>query len=233
LRSNKPKLAIIIADLGLNAKLTRTAQSELPAEVSLAYAAVAKRLKAQMNDARRAGHEVFLQMPMEPWGYPQVNPGPDTLLADAPPKRNMERLHRLLARGVGYAGVMTYAGQKLLQKGEALSPILHELKRRGLLAVDDATVANSLLPSLGLVVGLPVLRADVRLPPNLPAPRIRAVLQQAADLARRNGQALLVVSASRETLRELQDWLAPTLAGNEILLVPATALARLQEKRAP
>lgn len=37
--------------------------------------------------AREAGHEILLQLPMEPFDYPDSDPGPQTLLASAAPAR--------------------------------------------------------------------------------------------------------------------------------------------------
>ena len=229
LRSSRPKVAVLVVDLGLRAGITDEAIRKLPPEVSLAFAPKGGKVRRLGLLARRHGHEFFLQVPMEPWGYPRVNPGPDTLLSGAGAAQNRQRLHRVMARAVGYVGLVSYAGQKFLQAGEALPPVLHELKRRGLMMVDDGTAVRSLLPELGLVVQLPVLRADVRLPPGLKEPEVRAMLLSARDLAAERGQALVVISASETNLNLLRDWLAGlTIDEQGPVLVPVTALARLR-----
>ncbi len=233
LRSSLPKLAVIVTDLGLNGSSFAVATDDLPPAVSLGLVPYAKGVRALGLKARRKGHEFFLQLPMEPWGYPAVSPGPRTLLASARPEENRRRLHWFLTRAVGYAGVITYAGQKMLQQGEALAPVLHELHNRGLMAVDDGTAANSMLGSLGMVIGLPALRADMRIPAGLKPHELRARLKRAAEIARQRGRALLVVSAAdRTTLPILQSWLAGIANDETLLLVPATALARLQAREA-
>ncbi len=233
LDSPQPKIAVIVADLGLNNTSFAQAANDLPPQVSLALVPYAKGVRTLGLKARRKGHEFFIQLPMEPWGYPAVSPGPRTLLAEGRPEENRRRLHWFLTRAAGYAGLVTYAGQKMLQKGEALAPVLHELKNRGLMVVDDGTAANSLLGSLSMVIGLPALRADVRVPSGLKRQEVRDMLQKAEAIARERGHALLVVSAAdRTTLPVLQDWLNGIVSGEELLLVPATALARLQMREA-
>ncbi len=227
LASPRPKVAVIVADLGLKAALTSQAMRTLPPQVSLAFAPRGNKVRALGRKARRLGHEFFLQVPMEPWGYPAVNPGPDTLLASASAKANRQRLLRLLGRAVGYAGIVTFAGQKLLQQGEALAPILHELKARGLLAVDDGTSARSMLPDLALVVKLPALRADVRIPPGLKQEEAKALLEQALRVARERGKVLAVISATPTNIEILRQWLNDLSLDGSVTLLPATALARL------
>ena len=56
--------------------------------------------------AQRAGHEIFLDIPMEPVGYPVNDPGPLTLLTSLGAVGNLSRLEKALGRTEGYAGVM-------------------------------------------------------------------------------------------------------------------------------
>jgi hypothetical protein len=80
LLSDMPKVALLIGGMGLNAELTRATVEALPPEISLAFAPYGENLQQQANAARARGHEVFLQLPMEPFGYPSIDPGPRTLL---------------------------------------------------------------------------------------------------------------------------------------------------------
>ncbi len=225
LASTLPRIAVVVA-LPAGAKaLARATLEELPPQVSLALAAHDGAVARLTRRARGRGHEVLLQVPMEPWGYPAVNPGPDTLLASDDARANRARLLKHLARAQGYVGIMPLAGQKLLQKGEALSPVLHELKRRGLLALEPGVVANSLLRPLAMVIGLPVLRADVLITADMEPAQVRAALRAPHARARRTGGALVLVHPSRNVLTELVPWLTAVSLDDGLHLVPATALA--------
>ena len=61
----------------------------------------------QVDLARAQGHEVMLEMPMEPTGYPDNDPGPQTLLTTLTAEQNLDRLYWHLSRFQGYAGIAT------------------------------------------------------------------------------------------------------------------------------
>jgi polysaccharide deacetylase 2 family uncharacterized protein YibQ len=48
--------------------------------------------------ARAKGHELLLQVPMEPFDYPNNDPGPRTLLTSLANEQNVNRLHWLMSR---------------------------------------------------------------------------------------------------------------------------------------
>ncbi len=228
LHSDRPKVAIVIGGLGLNPKTTQRAIRELPGVITLAFAPHAKNLQTRINAARRAGHEVLLQVPMEPWGYPEVNPGPKTLLAAAGKKETLAALHWFMGRATGYIGLVNYSGQKFLSQGPALSHVLHEVKRRGLLFLDDGSAAKSLSPELAMVIGLPSLAATVRLDVDRDPFAIQARLAELEEQAARKGKAIGMGSIFPETLEALQDWLA-SLRGR-IDIVPLSAIPQLKGK---
>ena len=74
--NGKPRVALIVGGLGLNAVTTRAAIERLPPEVTLSFVPYADNLQSWIDQARAQGHEVMLEMPMEPTGYPDNDPGP-------------------------------------------------------------------------------------------------------------------------------------------------------------
>ena len=129
--SDQPKIAIVLGGMGLNQKLTLEASANLPGDVTFAFAPYGDDLQNQVDNARSVGHEVLLQLPMEPIGYPGNNPGPKTLLADADAKANIEALHWHMTRFAGYTGVTNYLGGRMLTSAAALKPVLLEIQKRG------------------------------------------------------------------------------------------------------
>ncbi|HRE19903.1 MAG TPA: divergent polysaccharide deacetylase family protein, partial [Rhabdaerophilum sp.] len=98
----EPKIAIVLTGVGIGAQGTTDAISKLPGEVTLAFAPYGRDLPNQVARARRDGHEILLQVPMEPRDYPDSDPGPHTLRANAEARTNIERLHWLMSRFPGY-----------------------------------------------------------------------------------------------------------------------------------
>ena len=84
--------------MGLNRTVTQAAIDELPPEVALSFAPYTEDLQAWIDRARAAGHEVLIEAPMEPFDYPNNDPGPHTLLADGAAEENGRRLAWLLSQ---------------------------------------------------------------------------------------------------------------------------------------
>ena len=111
--SDAPKIAIILGGMGLNQELTAKAIKALPGDVSFAFAPYGENLQSQVNKARAAGHEIMLQLPMEPFGYPATNPGPKTLVIAAGEDANNDALLWHLSRFAGYIGASRLYGWQL------------------------------------------------------------------------------------------------------------------------
>jgi polysaccharide deacetylase 2 family uncharacterized protein YibQ len=75
----KKKIAIVITGLGISARATAAALKILPPGVTLAFAPYAGDVQRWVSEARKRGHEVLLEVPMEPYDFPDSDPGPHTL----------------------------------------------------------------------------------------------------------------------------------------------------------
>src|SRR5690606_14076316 len=74
------RIALVVSGMGISESATAHAIEVLPPEVTLSFAPYGSGLQDWIAKARAAGHEVLLELPMEPFGYPQNDPGPHTLL---------------------------------------------------------------------------------------------------------------------------------------------------------
>jgi polysaccharide deacetylase 2 family uncharacterized protein YibQ len=220
--SARPKIVIVLGGMGLNERLTRKAIDQLPGDVTLGFAPYGEKLQEQVNRARAAGHEIMLQVPMEPVGYPGANPGPRTLLADAPAEQNLAALRWHMSRFAGYAGVTNYMGARLLVSEEALRPVMTELRARGLAYLEDASVSLTLSPKVGRQVKLPIERSSLTIDAEATAPAIAEALAQLEQEAARNGLAIGTGSGLDVTIETVAEW-AKTLQERGILLVPVSA----------
>lgn len=137
--NGKPKVALIVGGLGLNAAATRAAIERLPPEVTLSFVPYAEGLQGWIDLARANGHEVLLEIPMEPADYPDNDPGPYTLLANANQQEINRRLEWLLSRAAGYVGVTNYLGERFVGSDAGMSAFTGVLKSRGLAFFDDGS----------------------------------------------------------------------------------------------
>ena len=93
-----PRIAIVVGGLGVGANVTQQAIAKLPGPVTFAFAPYGADVERLATRARAEGHEVLLQVPMEPFDYPDNDPGPQTLLTSLDAEQNIDRLHWLMSR---------------------------------------------------------------------------------------------------------------------------------------
>lgn len=215
--SDGPRIAIIVTGLGLQSDATN-ASFHLPGAVSLMFSPYAEDLPAYFERARLSGHEVLLQLPLEPPDYPANDPGPHTLRASGTVDANIERLNWLLARAPGYFAVGgpggTFAGSP-----EA-APVMKTLAEKGvgMIEIDGDGLADE-----SRSVGLAYLSAPDWIDKT---PSLAGIDQALGDLeakARLQGYAVGVAEAYPITLKRLVDW-ASTLEERGVSLVPVSAI---------
>jgi uncharacterized protein len=222
IHSDAPKIAILLGGMGLNEKLTLRAIKELPADVTLAFAPYGNNLQEQVNRARAEGHEVFLQVPLEPIGFPANNPGPKTLSGDASDAENIDALRWHLSRFTGYAGVVNYMGSRYLSMPKAIKPLLVELKQRGVFFLEDGSMALSATEGTARAMQLPIKRAKVVIDSDPNPQAIIAALTLLEEEATGTGFAIGTGTGLDVTIDTVKEW-AKAAAERGIILVPITA----------
>ena len=231
----RPRVAVVISGLGLDADMTRAAVTRLPPSVSLGFSPYARDLPNWIGVARKAGHEVLLGLPMEPVDYPRQDPGPATLLTALDPAQNLLRLHWTMSRGTNYVGLVAILGGRFATIRPSLEPILEDLKKRGLMFVDNHAADASVAGELGHDLGMAWAAADRRLDGEMSAAAIDQALADLDALAGKDGAALGLGGLYPMTIERVIAW-APTLEKTGLALAPATAVAgrqHLQAKAGP
>jgi polysaccharide deacetylase 2 family uncharacterized protein YibQ len=222
-RQLRGRIAIIIGGMGLSSRMTQKAINDLPAEISLAFAPYGSGLPGWAKRARGQGHEIMLQIPMEPYNYPKSNPGPRSLLTSNSTEENLERLRAFMGLITGYTGVVNYMGAKFSTHTPSLGPILAEFKRRGVYYLDDGSTGRTKALEIGEQFGLGVRRADVVIDEIAGAQNTRIALKRLEALATQRGWAIGVGTALPTTLNEITKW-EETLEKSQLGLVPVTSL---------
>lgn len=221
-KPSKPMIAIVMTGVGIGARGTAEAIAKLPGEVTLAFAPYGRDLDVQVARARREGHEILLQVPMEPNDYPESDPGPHTLRASAPARENMERLHWLMARFTGYVGLMNFMGSRLMREAGTYGTLLDEINRRGLLFLDDGSAPGSQTRALGNRTGLPVITAD-RVAESGTTTSLEALLRDAEAIALKNGSAVVTIPALPANVERIAAW-RQGLSARGLVLAPVSAI---------
>ena len=216
-----PRIALVVTGLGISSTSTGEAL-KLPAAVSLAFAPYGGDLERIASRARGEGHELLLQLPMEPFDYPDNDPGPQTLLTSLATEQNIDRMQWLMSRFRGYVGVASYMGSRFTSNDTAFAPILREVAKRGLMYLDDGSSPRSLAGQVATGNGLPFAKAGVVLD-AVPTPNeIDRALARLETMARDNGIAVGVATALPVSIARLAKW-AKTAEARGFLLVPISA----------
>lgn len=219
--STMPAIAIVINGLGIGAAKTNDAILKLPGAVTLAFTPYGADPAKLVERARAQGHEVFLQIPMEPFDYPDNDPGPQTLLTSLTAEQNLDRLYWHLSRFQGYAGVTNFMGSRFVTTDAAMQPIVREAGRRGLAWFDDGAAARSVAGQIADGNAVPFNQADLTIDTVPTANDIDRALAQLETNARQRGVAVGVASALPISIERIASWIK-TLDSRGIVLVPLT-----------
>lgn len=219
-----PRIAIVIGGLGISASGTADAFAKLPAPVTFALTPYGADVGKLAERARATNHEVLLQAPMEPFDYPDNDPGPQTLLTSITQEQNIDRLHWLMSRFRGYVGIINYMGARFTATEQAMAPILGETAKRGLIFVDDGSSTRSVASQLAGRHNLAFAKADIVLD-TVPTPvEIDRALARLEITARKSGVAMGLATARPGTIDRIADW-AKNIESRGFVLVPITNLA--------
>jgi polysaccharide deacetylase 2 family uncharacterized protein YibQ len=216
------RIALLVGGLGISQTGTSEAIAKLPGTISFAFAPYGQELERSVQRARGDGHEVFLQVPMEPFDYPDSDPGPHTLLTGPKSAENLDRLQWVLGRFTGYVGIVNFLGGRFTADEGALSPMLREIASRGLAVVDDGSSSRSLLATSAARAQIPALKID-RVIDSVPrADAIDKELAALEKLAQEQGIAVASASALPVSLERIARW-ASSLEARNIVIVPVSA----------
>lgn len=219
----RPRIAIVVSDMGLSGVTTGAALQKLPVGVTLAFLPYAERLDSWVEQARTKGHEVMLSVPMEPIGFPRNDPGPNALLSTLPSDRNIERLHWSMTKVMGYTGITTTTGSKFVGNADALKPVMDDLKARGLLFLDPRLTPKSQGATAAEKAGVPRAAADRIIDRDLARNAIDDQLRELEAVARQQGSAVGIGFPYPSTVERLALW-ATSLPDRGIVLAPLSAL---------
>jgi len=223
-KPDAPRIALIVEGLGIGASLTTDAIAKLPGPVTLGFVPYGTDVAALVARARAAGHEVLLQVPMEPFEYPNNDPGPQTLLTSLTPQQNIDRLYWLMSRFQGYVGLTNSMGARFTAAEPSFAPILHEAAKRGLIFVDDGSNPRSVAGRIAGANNLPFAQADVILDSVPTATEIDRALGRLETAARERAVAVGIASALPVSIDHIAKW-AKAAAGRGLLVVPVSAVA--------
>jgi polysaccharide deacetylase 2 family uncharacterized protein YibQ len=216
-----PLVALIVDDLGYDKKI---AKKFLALNVNLTFS-ILPHSPFQNEIARLAsskGIEIMLHLPMEPVEYPDVNPGPGTLLSSMSPDELIGQLEDDLNALPGITGVNNHMGSKLTAESTQMYQIFSILKQRGLFFIDSRTTSDSMGRPSARLLQIPFAERDVFIDHYLKPNFIRKQIKELIRIARSNGAAVGILHPHSTTYQILREEL-PELQ-NQVQLVSASKI---------
>ena len=218
------RLAIVIDDLGYDSRLARRfIEIEGPLSFSVRpHGSASDRIARRVH---KAGRELLLHLPMEPKGYPEVNPGVGALLVGMPDVQFVKTLRKNLDSIPYISGVNNHMGSRLCEHEEKMRLVMQELKDRNLFFLDSRTSSETKAYSVAQQLKIPVAERDVFLD-NIQSPRaIRSQMNRLIQSARLKGTAIGIAHPHEVTLGVIKEMI-PNLAGNGVELVPVSEIVQ-------
>ena len=221
-----PKIAVVVRGLGLSSAASEAAITRLPGAVSLSFSPYARQsAQAWAARARRQGHEVLIDLPMEPGDYPARDPGPQAMMTNLTAAQNLQRLDWILAQAEQEVGVVAELGSAFLNAPQAVEPVLQELKARGLMYLDNGAVPDGPALQVARKIDLPYAVNDRTLDGGqVSRPAIESRLVEAERIARQDGLAVVLARPFPVTIDVVEEW-TRRLEERGFVLVPATYAA--------
>ncbi|MBD3666677.1 MAG: divergent polysaccharide deacetylase family protein [Parvibaculaceae bacterium] len=218
----RPRIALVLDDLGLDEKATRRAIS-LPSAVTLSFLPYGGASAGLAEEAMARGHEIMAHIPMEPDG--DADPGPNALWADQSADGIASRLASQLDRFPGAVGFNNHMGSRFTADVRALLPVMREARARGLLFLDSRTTANTLAAKVAQAAGATAVSRDVFLDHEQGPDGFLAQLSELEKTAMMTGSAIGIAHPHDLSLDILDVW-TRGLAAKGYDLVPITEMTQ-------
>ncbi|MBF8286920.1 MAG: hypothetical protein HW381_28 [Candidatus Rokubacteria bacterium] len=177
------------------------------------------------REAAQAGMEVILDLPMEPYRFPEVDPGPGALLMAMGPQELQAQVGAHLASVPGAVGVTNHMGSRMTEDRTRMRTVLEVLAGRRLFLVDGLASNLSVAYDEAKALGLRAGRRQIVVDHAAGEAGDRVRWDEVAWWAERRGEVIVIAHGHPLTARLLREYV-PRWEARGIRLVPVSQLAR-------
>ncbi len=219
------KLAILLDDAGQQLDPVAPALA-LPTEVAVAVLPFLPASTEVAVEMHRAGHEVWLHLPMEPENYPAQNPGPGAVLVAMTEEEIRTTVHSALNNVPFAVGVNNHMGSVATADLRAMTWVMQELSARGVFFIDSRTTTATVAETAARSQGVKTNRRHLFLDNQPSRTAVRKQLEEAVYRALTEGAIIAIGHMTNPaTIQVLEDEL-PGLAKRGVELVPPSKLVK-------
>ena len=219
----RPKIAIVIDDFGA---VYQQAEKFLKIPVPITFSILPFRPHSAKiaKLVHQHNHEIILHLPMEPYGYPTVNPGSNALLLSMTDKQVLLELRKDLDCFDSFiVGTNNHMGSAFTENAEKMKIVLKEIKKRNLFFLDSLTSPHSVAYRTAKSLNMACARRNIFLDAKQKKVFIEGQLNKLVSIARKNGKAIAIGHPYEVTFKILKRRL-PKINKNTVDIVPLSEI---------
>ena len=198
------KIAVVVKNVGINRDNTNFIINRLPEEVSLSFSPYSNGLSDFVVKARDKGHETYIDLLLPSRNYALADNGPKAINFNNKMEDNIALMESLLIEAKIVGGVIISDGVDDVKYSNHFKAIMDDLEKRGLLML-DATRGDGVKNNN--VAGLDRVKADIIIDHAFDKNSIMARLEQAEDIALKEGSVVVVIDAKPVAVLAISRWI--------------------------
>lgn len=200
-----PKLVLVIDDVGENFGVLK---GLIGLDIPITYAVWphATNTRSSVELISQNKQELIIHFPMEPKGYPKVNPGDDALFVEMTAEQIQKQVTENLGRIPEATGVNNHMGSRFTAYSPGMDIALAEFKSNGLFFLDSLTSPKSVGRKSAQRVGIPFYERDIFLDNVKDISAIIHQLKKAEQVALSKGFSIAIGHPYKETLAAIKQW---------------------------
>ena len=200
-----PRIAFIIDDIGYDVSIASSFMKlEIPVCLSVLPNAPHSREIAAKTVAE--GVELMLHLPMEPKGYPDVNPGKGALMTSM----DRDTIHSIVKKYIlkfpGLKGVNHHMGSLFSEDYKKMQYVIDEIKRYNLYYIDSRTTNRTVAFKVAKASGVPAAEKSWFIDNDLSEEALKYQMDRLLGVARYSGSAIGIGHPHRETINILKKY---------------------------
>lgn len=202
--SKLPEIAIIIDDVGYNRKIA-TRFADLDSNITFSVLPNSPHKRSIAINAHKKGLEIMLHLPMEPFEYPKVNPGPNALLVSMTPNELKTQLRKDIAGIPFVKGVNNHMGSRMTSLSSKMYQIFTILKEEDLFFIDSRTAPQSLCKPSARLLQIPFAERNTFLDHFQTPEAVNRQIDSLLRKALKNGSAIGIGHPHKITFEVLKE----------------------------
>jgi hypothetical protein len=153
------------------------------------------------------GYQGVIGLPLEPYDYPNPDPGPLTILTGASPEENRRKTNSVLAKTPQETSVIGEYGSRFTLSEAELEPVMKEIRNHGGAFIDPRTTLYSKVPKIGKILAMDWYQIGLTLPLRSNAKDAEAFFKKVIRNAQENGIVIVSIPAIPDFISLLENWM--------------------------